>query len=97
MRNIKNINDNWLFKKDTDIVPETLPADWEKLDLPYTWNGEDGQDGGNDYFRGSGCFLKAFSKSELPEGEEHYLQLDGVNSSAFVYLNGVRIASHPGG
>lgn len=97
MRNIKNINDNWLFKKDTDIVPETLPADWEKLDLPYTWNGEDGQDGGNDYFRGSGCFLKAFSKSELPEGEEHYLQLDGVNSSAFVYLNGVRIASHHGG
>ena len=97
MRNIKIINDNWLFKKDIDIVPETLPADWEKLDLPYTWNGEDGQDGGNDYFRGSGCFLKAFSKSELPEGEEHYLQLDGVNSSAFVYLNGVRIASHHGG
>lgn len=97
MRNIININKNWLFKKNTDTVPKELPQDWEKLDLPYTWNGTDGQDGGNDYFRGKGCFVKSILKSELPENEEYYLQFDGVNSSAEVYFNGRKIAEHDGG
>lgn len=97
MRNIEIINKNWLFKKDTHTVPNELPTDWQQLDLPYTWNGIDGQDGGNDYFRGKGCFVKALSKSALPKGEEHYLQFDGVNSSAEVYFNGIKIASHDGG
>ncbi|MGN0529085.1 MAG: glycoside hydrolase family 2 TIM barrel-domain containing protein [Eubacterium sp.] len=97
MRNIEIINKQWLFKKGEGTVPSTLPADWEALDLPYTWNGKDGQDGGNDYYRGKGCFVKELAKSDFPEGEEHYIQLDGVNSSAEVYFNGKKIASHDGG
>lgn len=97
MRNIKLINENWLFKKDCSAVVESIPSDWERLNLPYTWNGADGQDGGNDYFRGKGCFVKEITKDELPQGEECYLQLDGVNSSAEVYFNGKKITSHDGG
>lgn len=97
MRSIKKINENWLFSKDVKSVPATLPADWQRLDLPYTWNGEDGQDGGNDYYRGVGYFAKALAKSDMPDGEEIYLQLDGINSTAKVYFNGRELITHHGG
>ena len=97
MRNITNINKFWRFKKAAASVPSVLPEDWEQLDLPYTWNGKDGQDGGNDYWRGTGYFAKEIKASDLPDGEEHYLQFDGVNSSAEVYWNGKKICTHHGG
>lgn len=97
MRNTVSIQQNWLFKKGERQVPQEIPADWERIDLPYTWNGEDGQDGGNDYFRGKGCFVKKLLKSDIPQGEEHYIQFDAVNSSAEVYFNGKKICTHNGG
>lgn len=97
MRKIISIANNWLFKKGQESVPNDLPADWMHVDLPYTWNGEDGQDGGNDYFRGTSCFVRTLKKAEMPEGEVYYLQFDGVNSSAAVYFNGQKICTHDGG
>ncbi len=97
MREVKIINDNWLFSKDINTVPTSLPDDWERLNLPYTWNGKDGQDGGNDYYRGKCCFAKELNQNDFPEGEEFYLQFDGVNSSAEVFFNGKSLAKHDGG
>ena len=97
MRNIKVINGGWLFSKAAKSAPNTLPTDWEGLDLPYTWNGKDGQDGGNDYYRGTCYFAKSLKADELPEGEVKYLQFDGVNSSCVVYWNGKEITKHDGG
>ncbi len=93
MRNIKLINDNWLFSKDGKISQ----SEWQALNLPFTWNGTDGQDGGNDYYRGTCYFAKNIGKSELPEGNEIYLQFDGVNSSCVVKWNGKEICEHHGG
>ena len=97
MRNIKVINQNWAFAKKITSAPASIPADWKKLNLPYTWNGKDGQDGGNDYFRGTCAFAKTLTAAELPEGEEKYLQFDGVNSSCEVFWNGKKITEHHGG
>ena len=97
MRTNKLLLDNWRFKKDMATVPTVLPTEWETVTLPYTWNGKDGQDGGNDYFRGTGCFVRAVSRAELPDGAVHYIQFDGVNSSADVFWNGEKIAHHDGG
>lgn len=97
MRDIKVINGGWLFSKTAKAVPTTLPADWEALNLPYTWNGEDGQDGGNDYYRGTCYFAKSLKADELPEGQVKYLQFDGVNSSCEVFWNGEGITKHDGG
>ena len=97
MRNIKVINSGWLFTKDAKTAPATLPTDWTALDLPYTWNGKDGQDGGNDYYRGTCYFAKGIKADELPEGEVKYLQFDGVNSSCVVYWNNKEITKHDGG
>ncbi len=88
MRNIININKNWEFIKEGKS---------NTVDLPHTWNGKDGQDGGNDYYRGTCIYKKSISKAELPEGEKFYIQLDGVNSGAKVFFNNKEIIVHHGG
>lgn len=88
MRNIKNINENWVFVKENEK---------STVNLPHTWNGIDGQDGGNDYYRGKCTYIKEIAKVDMPQGEEIYLQLDGVNSSAFVYFNSKLVCMHHGG
>lgn len=88
MRNIININKNWEFIKEGKS---------NTVDLPHTWNGKDGQDGGNDYYRGTCIYKKSISKAELPEGEKFYIQLDGVNSSSKVFFNNKEIIVHHGG
>ena len=95
MRSILNLNSAWSFFKATDDINAQEGA--ELVNLPHSWNAEDGQDGGNDYFRGSCVYTKSFAKSELPENELHYLEIRGANSSADVYLNGKHLAHHDGG
>ena len=97
MRNIMNFNKSWLFSKTAEEVPAKLPKKWEKVNVPHCWNAVDGQDGGNDYHRGTCYYAKSFAKKELPAGEQIYLELRGTNSSADVYLNGKALAHHDGG
>ncbi|MEE1284050.1 MAG: glycoside hydrolase family 2 TIM barrel-domain containing protein, partial [Acutalibacteraceae bacterium] len=97
MRNIVNFNSDWLFSKSTEGIPAAVPAECEQVSLPHTWNATDGQDGGNDYHRGICCYAKKFAKADLPQTDRIYLEIKGANSSAEVYLNGTKLASHDGG
>ena len=97
MRTILNFNANWAFKKQATELPAVMPADWEGVNLPHCWNAVDGQDGGNDYFRGTCHYAKSFNKADLPESDLYYLEIRGANSSADVYLNGKHLAHHDGG
>ncbi|MBQ3140636.1 MAG: glycoside hydrolase family 2 protein, partial [Clostridia bacterium] len=94
MRNIINLNQNWLFVKGTSDV---TARDGETVCLPHTWNADDGQDGGNDYFRGACLYVKTLKKAELPAADRYYLEIRGANSSADVYANGEKLAHHDGG
>ncbi len=94
MRNILNLNENWLFIKDTT---EITRRDGEKVNLPHSWNATDGQDGGNDYFRGSCLYVKSIKKEDLPLSDRYYLEFRGTNSSAELFVNGTKIAEHHGG
>ncbi|MBO5279800.1 MAG: DUF4982 domain-containing protein [Clostridia bacterium] len=94
MRNILNLNENWLFAKNTADVSV---REGETVNLPHTWNATDGQDGGNDYFRGSCLYAKTLKKADLPAADCYYLELRGANSSADVYLNGEKLTHHDGG
>ena len=69
----------------------------EQICLPHTWNGVDGQDGGNDYFRGACAYVKCLKKEDIPAGDKVYLEICGANSSADVYMNGEKLAHHDGG
>ena len=96
MRKILNWNADWSFYKGI-ADPSATTAEGEAISLPHTWNAVDGQDGGNDYFRGSCLYKKSLKKSDLPENNEYYLEINGANSSADVYVNGEKLAHHDGG
>ena len=97
MRTIVNINRKWAFTKQAAAVPTELPTLWDWVNLPHSWNGIDGQDGGNDYHRGTCYYAKDIQKMDLPQADRYYLESNGANSSADVYLNGEKKASHDGG
>ena len=94
MRTILNFNKNWVFCK-TGKVPDCLPEDWERVTLPHTWNAYDGQDGGNDYWRGTAMYCKAFDRPDW--SGRVFLEFLGAAMTADVYVNGQRLAHHEGG
>ncbi len=66
--------------------------------LPHTWNNIDGQDGGNDYYRGTCTYVTTFVPPSFDaETERVYLEFDGVNATADVTLNGHACCHHDGG
>lgn len=95
MRKKVNVNHKWAFSQTNAAVPLELPLKWQTVDIPHTWNAVDGQDGGADYFRGTGWYVKEFAKAE--EGKKVYLEFEGAFASAMVYVNGTKIAYHEGG
>ena len=97
MREIIEWNEKWAFSKEAEQVPDQMPENWYWVNLPHTWNAIDGQDGGNDYYRGTCCYAKKLDTAMLPEGKHYYLEFAGTNSSACVYLNGKEIGHHDGG
>lgn len=96
MRKIINFNDSWKFCKTTDL-PSSFPDDWESVTLPHTWNAVDGQDGGNDYFRGRAVYCRRFTKPDEMSGKCAVLEFQGAAMTAEVYLNGKLVAEHEGG
>ena len=89
MRKIELLNQDWTFiYHDGTRTP---------VSIPHTWNNLDGQDGGNDYFRGTCQYRKTFPKPVFGPEERIYLEFRGVNASAKVILNGVTVAAHDGG
>ena len=95
MRNTIKWNDNWSFFK--GVADVSAKEGGEIVNLPHTWNAVDGQDGGNDYFRGSCLYTKKLNKADLPANDQYYLEIRGANSSADVYVNGKKLAHHDGG
>ena len=96
MRTITNINYNWAFTK-SEIIPSSFPQDWENITLPHTWNASDGMDGGNDYYRGKCTYTRVINKESLIESDLHFIEINGANSSSYIFLNGEKIAEHHGG
>lgn len=94
-------NTGWHFTKDEITISQSASVfaqgSWEEVELPHTWNGKDGQDGGNDYYRGICFYAKKLSGEQLEEGADIYLEFEGTNASADLYVNGTAIARHDGG
>lgn len=97
MRKVYNFNTKWAFSKEATQVPNEMPQKWYWVSLPHTWNDIDGQDGGNDLYRGTAYYAKELEKIDLPKADKYFLEFNGANSSATVYVNGKKLASHDGG
>ena len=84
MRKITNINEGWSFTKDGIT---------EKINLPHTWNNLDGQGGAESYDR-----CRCVYEKSIPHFDGRvYLEINGANTVAEVFINGVYIGSHENG
>ena len=98
MRKITTLTEGWRFLKAAVTVEQALQyaVRGEMVSLPHTWNAVDGQDGGNDYHRGLCWYVRELTAKET-EGERLFLEINGANHTAEVYLNGMKLTRHEGG
>ena len=84
MRKINNINEGWDFTKDGVT---------KKINLPHTWNNVDGQGGAETYDR-----CRCVYERSIPRYDGRvYLEINGANTVAEVFINGIYIGSHENG
>ncbi len=89
MRQVISLNKEWTFSD--------KEGSKSGVDIPHTWNNIDGQDGGNDYWRGTCIYEKNFLRPKLNPDQRVYLEFQGVNASVKVELNGHLVGTHDGG
>ncbi|MDO8290459.1 MAG: glycoside hydrolase family 2 TIM barrel-domain containing protein [Parvibaculum sp.] len=82
-----SINDGWTF---------TQQGKSKAVTLPHTWNNLDGQDGGNDYYRGL-CAYERVLKLDADPVPGLYLEFEAANAVAEVFVNGMSVGAHKGG
>ncbi|MCA9244029.1 MAG: glycoside hydrolase family 2 protein [Phycisphaerales bacterium] len=97
-RSEQTLTDGWRFHKGDVTGAEAKDFDasaWETVRVPHTWNAGDGQDGGNDYYRGVGWYRRQIV---IPKGHEnrHFLRFNAASIVADVYLDGQKVGSHRG-
>lgn len=101
MRKIIEWNQDWVFVKTAETAAaaqmRAKEGAGEYVTLPHTWNAADGQDGGNDYYRGTCWYVKEWRKPKLPADGRLFVEFHGAAMTADVYLNGRKMAHHEGG
>lgn len=98
MRNIINLNQGWRFIQEDKGLPESLPLDWENVDLPHSWNAIDGHDGNGSYDRGKYWYAKTFKTPKQPlAGGRVFVEILAAGQQATVYVNGQEAVYHEGG
>jgi beta-galactosidase len=90
----------WKFKQGTVSGAEQSSFDdssWSTVQLPHTWNHFDGQDGGNNYYRGVGWYRLRYTVASAYAGRRFYLQFNGANLVTDAWVNGTYLGQHRGG
>jgi len=96
------LSQDWDFYKGSLSIAQAQlssesAVEWQDIDLPHTWNAEDGYDGGGDYYRGDGWYRKRIKLSDDLAGKRLYLHFDGANQITDLYIDGQHIGQHQGG
>ena len=98
MRNLVHLNHDWRFIRKDAGLPDVLPEDWQKINLPHSWNAVDGHDGNGSYDRGRYWYARSFSTPKQPlAGGRVYVEFPAAGQQAHVYVNGKEVAYHEGG
>lgn len=71
-------------------------SDWQRVSLPHTYNGADGDDGGS-YYRGPGWYRTTLNLPTKMEQRHYFLEFEGAALVADVWVNGVPVGRHEGG
>jgi beta-galactosidase len=95
-----NLNAGWRFiRQDVSGAQNTSFDDssWSAVDLPHTWNNLDGEDGGNNYYRGIGWYRSHYTVNAGYAGRQFFLKFDGAFCVTDIWLNGNYLGEHQGG
>ncbi len=76
---------------------QTPDAGWEQVTLPHTWNAKDPFDDVGGYRRGIAWYRRFLWLDSSYVGRRLYLQFEGVNQVADMYVNGAFAGRHEGG
>nr|WP_294898218.1 glycoside hydrolase family 2 TIM barrel-domain containing protein [uncultured Pedobacter sp.] len=85
-----SINENWEFSKTVDAT------NWEKINLPHTWNAKDVIDETPGYYRGIGWYKKKLNIS-VEKSQKIFLHFEGANSNTELFVNEKLVGKHVGG
>ncbi|MFJ6088096.1 glycoside hydrolase family 2 TIM barrel-domain containing protein [Streptomyces sp. NPDC092369] len=100
LRTWLSLNSGWRFHQG-DVAGAQAPAfddtAWTPLSVPHTWNGQDGADGGGNYYRGVGWYRRRVTVPTDLSGKMLFLQFAGVNQVADVWIDGTLLGRHEGG
>src|SRR5215467_7042721 len=99
IRRDTSLVDGWRFVKRDVAGAEQKNFDdqtWEIISIPHTWNAKDGQDGGNDYYRGPGWYRRKLSISSGDLKKRVFLRFEGAATVTQVYVNGKLAGEHRG-
>jgi beta-galactosidase len=94
-----DLDANWRFIRQDAPGADGVAFDdsaWQPVQLPHTWNNLDGQDGGNNYYRGPGWYRRHLTVGPELAGKSLFLQFDAAALVADVYVNGQRAGQHKG-
>ena len=89
----------WKFARQ-DVMGAQSPgfddSHWATVKLPHTWNALDGQDGGNDYYRGPGWYRLKLPIRSSDKHRNFFLRFEGAATVTDVYVNGEHAGQHRG-
>jgi beta-galactosidase len=95
-----NLDSGWRFIRE-DVPGAQNPAfndrSWARVNLPHTWNNDDGEEGSTNYYRGAGWYRTHFSVKRSLKKRHFFLEFDGAFLVTDVYVNGHFLGEHKGG
>ncbi len=97
-QNQQPINNNWEFTLNDDLSFKDIyqSENWQKINLPHTWNDQDVKDDIEGYKRGIGWYRKDL-QLESSNQNNVFLKFEGANAVTEVYINGSFAGRHDGG
>jgi beta-galactosidase len=98
-RSVIDLNGDWKFVRADRFgaaAPEFDDSSWEAVTLPHTWNNLDGEDGGDNYYRGAGWYRRHLTLDADSAGKSLFLKFDGASSVTDVFVNGKPAGRHKG-
>jgi len=100
LRQRVDLNASWRFLKADASGAQNPGFDdsaWSAVSVPHTWNAQDGQDGGDNYYRGIGWYRRHYTPPSTFAGKKLWLQFAGANTVTDVWINGTYLGQHKGG
>ncbi|MDR6571114.1 glycoside hydrolase family 2 TIM barrel-domain containing protein [Chitinophaga ginsengisegetis] len=99
-RTVLNFNTHWAFQRGDITGAEQLTfndKNWSGISIPHVMRIEKKHNGGNAVYQGIGWYRRYFKVPSSSRNKRITICFEGVQTTADVYLNGHKIATHTGG